>query len=53
MPYTTVSLPKSLIRLIQERIKGTEYSSPSAYVTHVLEELEQEIEKLTGGQSDE
>ncbi len=44
--FTTVSIPKTLANHIKNRIKGTQYHSPSAFVTHVLEELEKEIEQI-------
>ncbi|MBN2152349.1 MAG: CopG family transcriptional regulator [Candidatus Lokiarchaeota archaeon] len=44
--YTTVSIPKALASHIKNRIKGTQFHSPSAFVTHVLEELEKEIEQI-------
>nr|MDO8083814.1 hypothetical protein [Candidatus Sigynarchaeum springense]MDO8119535.1 hypothetical protein [Candidatus Sigynarchaeota archaeon] len=44
--FTTVSIPKTLANHIKNRIKGTRFHSPSAFVTHVLEELEKEIEQI-------
>ena len=44
--HTTVSIPKSLAKKIRNRISGTEHKSPSAYVTFVLKEIEDEIERL-------
>ena len=43
---TTVSIPKSLARHIKERIKGTSFRSVSAFVIHLLQEIETEIETL-------
>lgn len=37
--YGTVSLPKSLIDMIKEKIKGTGMSSVSAYVAFVLRQV--------------
>lgn len=42
--FTTVSIPKTLVNNVKNRIKGTRFQSPSAFVTYVLEELEKEIE---------
>ncbi|MHA1371428.1 MAG: hypothetical protein ACTSRA_17145 [Promethearchaeota archaeon] len=44
--HTTVSIPRSLANKIKARIKNTEFKSVSAYVTRVLTEIENEIEKL-------
>jgi Arc/MetJ-type ribon-helix-helix transcriptional regulator len=44
--FTTVSIPKTLANHLKNRIKGTQYHSPSAFVIHVLEELEKEIEQI-------
>ncbi len=44
--FTTVSIPKTLANHIKNRIKGTQFHSPSAFVTHVLEELEKEIDQI-------
>ncbi|HME55009.1 MAG TPA: hypothetical protein VKM55_22580 [Candidatus Lokiarchaeia archaeon] len=43
--FTTVSIPKTLVNNVKNKIKGTRFQSPSAFVTYVLEELEKEIEK--------
>jgi metal-responsive CopG/Arc/MetJ family transcriptional regulator len=43
--FTTVSIPTSLFKRIEEAIKGTEVSSVSSYITKVLrEKLSQEKE---------
>ena len=44
----TVSLPKSLIDRIKKRIKETEFSSVSEWITYVLEEVLTDIEKDEG-----
>ena len=44
----TVSLPKSLIDRIKERIKETEFSSVSEWITCVLEEVLTDMEKNEG-----
>ncbi|MHA1699804.1 MAG: hypothetical protein ACTSWN_13245 [Promethearchaeota archaeon] len=44
--HTTVSIPRSLANKIKARIKNTEFKSVSAYVTRVLTEIENEIERL-------
>ena len=44
--FTTVSIPKTLANNVKNRIKGTRFNSPSAFVTCVLEELEKEIERF-------
>ncbi|MGB4704994.1 MAG: CopG family transcriptional regulator [Candidatus Saccharicenans sp.] len=36
--FTQVSIPTSLYKRIEEKIKGTEFSSVSSYVTRVLRE---------------
>ncbi len=43
--YTTVSLPKTLAEKIKERMKGTGFSSVSAYVTYVLRQVLSSIEE--------
>ena len=37
--FASVSIPISLAEKIEKRIKGTEFSSISAYITFVLEEV--------------
>ena len=37
--FTTVSIPAPLFKKIEERIKGTGFTSVSSYVTYVLREL--------------
>ena len=36
---STVSIPASLYRKLEERIKGTGFDSVSSYVTYVLQEV--------------
>lgn len=36
--FMTISIPTSLYRKIEERIKGTDYSSVSSYIAKVLRE---------------
>ncbi len=43
--YTTVSIPTPLFRKIEERIKGTGFTSVSSYVTYVLREIIAEDEE--------
>ncbi len=43
--YTTVSIPTPLFKKIEERIKGTGFTSVSSYVTYVLREIIAEDEK--------
>ena len=43
--YTTVSIPTTLFKKIEERIKGTGFTSVSSYVTYVLREIIAEDEK--------
>ena len=43
--FTTVSIPIPLFKKIEERIKGTEFSSVSSYVTYVLREITAEEDK--------
>ncbi len=48
--YTSVSIPTSLFRQIEERLKGTSFESVSDYVTFVLKEVvseEEEAQPLT------
>jgi len=49
--FTTVSIPAPLFRKIEERIKGTGFTSVSSYVTYVLREVvaeeEEEAEPFT------
>ena len=37
--FTTVSIPAPLFRKVEERIKGTGFTSVSSYVTYVLREV--------------
>ena len=37
--FTTVSIPRPLFKKVQERIKGTGFTSVSSYVTYVLREI--------------
>ncbi len=43
--YTTVSIPTTLFKKIEERIKGTGFTSVSSYVTYVLREIIAEDEE--------
>ena len=43
--YTTVSIPTPLFKKIEERIKGTGFTSVSGYVTYVLREIIAEDEE--------
>ncbi len=43
--YTTVSIPTPLFQKIEERIKGTGFTSVSGYVTYVLREVISEDEE--------
>jgi Arc/MetJ-type ribon-helix-helix transcriptional regulator len=43
--YTTVSIPKPLAEKVKERMKGTGFSSVSAYVTYVLRQVLSSIEE--------
>jgi Arc/MetJ-type ribon-helix-helix transcriptional regulator len=43
--YTTVSIPKPLAEKIKERMRGTGFSSVSAYVTYVLRQVLSSIEE--------
>lgn len=36
---TKISLPRSLVVRLDERVEGTEFTSTSAYVTYVMEEV--------------
>jgi Arc/MetJ-type ribon-helix-helix transcriptional regulator len=42
--FTTVSIPTPLFRKIEDRIKGTGFTSVSSYVTYVLREVISEEE---------
>lgn len=44
---TTVSIPTPLFKKIQERIKGTGFTSVSSYLTYVLREITAEEEEET------
>jgi len=43
--FMTVSIPTSLYKKIEEKIKGSEFSSVSSYVTKVLREKLAQEEK--------
>jgi len=49
--FTTVSIPAPLFKKVEERIKGTGFTSVSSYVTYVLREViaeeEDEVEPFT------
>lgn len=36
--FTSISIPTSLYKKIEEKIKGTEFTSVSSYVTRILRE---------------
>jgi len=42
--FTSVSIPVPLFRKVEERIKGTGFTSVSSYVTYVLREIMAEEE---------
>ena len=42
---TTVSIPTPLFKKVEERIKGTRFTSASSYVTYVLREIMAEEEE--------
>jgi Arc/MetJ-type ribon-helix-helix transcriptional regulator len=44
--FTTVSIPIPLFKKIEERIKGTGFTSVSGYVTYVLREIVAEEETV-------
>ena len=43
--YSTVSIPKPLIKKIKERMRGTGFPSVSSYVTYVLRQVISSIEE--------
>ena len=43
--FTSVSIPVPLFRKVEERIKGTGFTSVSSYVTYVLREIIAEEER--------
>ena len=43
--FTTVSIPTPLFEKIEERIRGTGFTSVSSYVTYVLREIVAEEEE--------
>ncbi len=43
--FTTVSIPTPLFEKVEERIKGTGFTSVSSYVIYVLREIVAEEEK--------
>ncbi|MCD6530419.1 CopG family transcriptional regulator [Candidatus Bathyarchaeota archaeon] len=53
--FTEVLIPVSLFKKIEERIRGTEFSSVSDYVTYVLRELlsEEEEEEVLSEEDEE
>ncbi|MFQ6064314.1 MAG: CopG family transcriptional regulator [Candidatus Bathyarchaeia archaeon] len=44
--FTTVSIPKPLFKKVEERIRGTGFTSVSSYVTYVLREIVAEEEQV-------
>ena len=53
--FTTVSIPAILFKKIEERIKGTGFTSVSGYVTYVMREVisEEETEAEPFSKDDE
>lgn len=45
--FMTISIPTSLYKKIEEKIKGTEFSSVSSYITKILREKLSQEEKST------
>lgn len=45
--FMSISIPTSLYKKIEEKIKGTEFSSVSSYVTKILREKLSQEEKST------
>ena len=45
--FTTVSIPTLLFKKVEQRIKGTGFTSVSGYVTYVLREIVAEEEEKT------
>ena len=45
--FTTVSIPTLLFKKVEERIKGTGFTSVSSYVTYVLRGIVAEEEEKT------
>ncbi len=43
--FTTVSIPTPLFKKVEERIRGTGFTSVSSYVTYVLREIVAEEEE--------
>jgi Arc/MetJ-type ribon-helix-helix transcriptional regulator len=43
--FTTVSIPSQLFKKVEERIRGTGFTSVSSYVTYVLREIVAEEEE--------
>jgi Arc/MetJ-type ribon-helix-helix transcriptional regulator len=52
--FTTVSLPTPLFKKVEERIKGTGFTSVSSYVAYVLREIisEEEAEEAPFSEED-
>lgn len=42
--FTSIMIPTLLVKKIEKRIQGTEFSSISSYVTYVLNEVVSEME---------
>ena len=45
--YTTVSLPKTLVEKIKNRMRGTGFPSVSSYVSYILRQIISSIEEET------
>ena len=43
--FTTVSIPTPLFKKVEEKLKGTEFTSVSEYVTYILNEIAVEEEE--------
>ena len=50
--FTSVSIPVPLFRKVEERIKGTGFTSVSSYVTYVLREIIAEEERQEPDEDD-
>jgi len=51
--FVEVLIPVSLFKKIEERVRGTDFSSVSSYVTYVLKEVLSEEEEETFTKEDE
>ncbi|WP_254538269.1 hypothetical protein [Halomarina litorea] len=49
---TTLELPRSIVDRVERRVEATEFDSPEAYVTYVLEDVLYRVEEGSAAPND-